>query len=246
MIYLHKILPLIASPLFLIFFLIILGTIIKSKKITLFGVVILIFCSLPIISNKLIHYLEKDYTLQDASAINNADAIVVLSGMLKTIKVDDKLKYEFSEGVDRILSGIDLFKNNKASLLILTKGQVPWSLGIPEGEYLKEFAIKFGVPKKSILLTDNVQNTDQEAKSVKKLLNSNDAKVILITSAFHMPRAKKVFEASNIKVIPFAVDFINSHQKLTFMSFIPSAGALSSTSFFVREMIGRLYYNLKY
>ena len=246
MIYLHKILPLIASPLFLIFFLIILGTIIKSKKITLFGVVILIFCSLPIISDKLINYLEKDYSLQDASAINNADAIVVLSGMIKTIKVNDKLKYEFGGAVDRILSGIDLFKNNKASLLILTKGQLPWSLGIPEGEYLKEFAIKFGVPEESILLTDNVQNTDQEAKSVKKLLNLNDAKVILITSAFHMPRAKKVFEASNIKVIPYAVDFINSHQKLTFMSFIPSTDALNDTSLFVREMIGRLYYNLKY
>ena len=246
MIYLHKILPLIASPLFLIIFLIILGTIFKSKKITLFGIVILIFCSLPIISNKLIGYLEKDYILQDALAIDNADAIVVLSGMIKTIKVDDKLKYEFGGAVDRILSGIDLFKNNKASLLILTKGQLPWSLGMPEGEYLKEFAVKFGVPKESILLTDNVQNTDQEAKSVKKLLNSNDVKVILITSAFHMPRAKKVFEASNIKVIPFAVDFINSHQKLTFMSFIPSADALSGTSLFVREMIGRLYYNLKY
>ena len=246
MIYLHKILPLIVSPLFLIIFLIISGTIIKSKKITLFGVVILIFCSLPIISNKLIHYLQKDYTLQDASTINNADAIVVLSGMLKTIKVDDKLKYEFADGVDRILSGIDLFRNNKASLLILTKGQVPWSLGIPEGEYLKEFAIKFGVPKKSILLTENVQNTDQEAKSVKKLLNSNNVKVILVTSAFHMPRAKKVFEASNIKVIPFAVDFINSHNKLTFMDFIPSANSLGETSFVVREMIGRLYYNLKY
>ena len=230
----------------MIIFLIILGTIFKSKKITLFGIIILIFCSLPIISNKLISYLEKDYILQDALTIDNADAIVVLSGMIKTIKVDDKLKYEFGDAVDRILSGIDLFKNNKASLLILTKGQLPWSLGIPEGEYLKEFAVKFGVPKESILLTDNVQNTDQEAKSVKKLLNSNDAKVILITSAFHMPRAKKVFEASNIKVIPFAVDFINSHQKLTFMSFIPSAGALSGTSFFVREMIGRLYYNLKY
>ena len=166
--------------------------------------------------------------------------------MIKTIKVDDKLKYEFGDSVDRILSGIDLFKNNKASLLILTKGQLPWSLGMPEGEYLKEFAVKFGVPEESIVLTDNVQNTDQEAKSVKKLLNSNNVKVILITSAFHMPRAKKVFEASNIKVIPFAVDFINSHQKLTFMSFIPSANALSGTSLFVREMIGRLYYNLKY
>jgi uncharacterized SAM-binding protein YcdF (DUF218 family) len=246
MIYLHKILPLIASPLFLIIFLIILGTIFKSKKITLFGIVILIFCSLPIISNKLITYLEKDYTLQDASTINNADAIVVLSGMIKTIKVNDKLKYEFDDGVDRILSGIDLFKSNKASLLILTKGQLPWSLGMPEGEYLKEFAIKLGVPEESILLTDNVQNTDQEAKSIKKLLNSNDAKVILVTSAFHMPRAKKVFEASNIKVIPFAVDFISSHQKLTFMSFMPSPYALSDTSLFLREMIGRLYYYLKY
>ena len=246
MIYLHKILPLIASPLFLIIFLIILGTILKSKKITLFGVFILIFCSLPIISSKLTAYLEKDYTLQDASAINNADAIVVLSGMIKTIKVNDKLKYEFGDGVDRILSGIDLFKSNKASLLILTKGQLPWSLGMPEGEYLKEFAIKLGVPEESILITDNVENTDQEAKSVKKLLNSNDAKVILVTSAFHMPRAKKVFEASNIKVIPFAVDFINSHQKIAFMSFIPSANALSGTSLFVREMIGRLYYYLKY
>ena len=230
----------------MIIFLIILGTIFKSKKITLFGIVILIFCSLPIISNKLITYLEKDYTLQDASTINNADAIVVLSGMIKTIKVNDKLKYEFGGAVDRILSGIDLFKSNKASLLILTKGQLPWSLGMPEGEYLKEFAIKLGVPEESILLTDNVQNTDQEAKSVKKLLNSNDAKVILVTSAFHMPRAKKVFEASNIKVIPFAVDFISSHQKLTFMSFMPSPYALSDTSLFLREMIGRLYYYLKY
>ena len=246
MIYLHKILPLIVSPLFLIIFLIILGMIFKSKKITLFGIIILIFCSLPIISSKLINYLEKDYTLQDASTINNADAIVVLSGMIKTIKVNDKLKYEFGGAVDRILSGIDLFKNNKASLLILTKGQLPWSLGMPEGEYLKEFAIKLGVPEESILLTDNVQNTDQEAKSIKKLLNSNDAKVILVTSAFHMPRAKKVFEASYIKVIPFAVDFISSHQKLTFMSFMPSPYALSDTSLFLREMIGRLYYYLKY
>ena len=29
------------------------------------------------------------------------------------------------------------------------------------------------------------------------------ASCLLITSAFHMPRAKKVFEAANIKVIPF-------------------------------------------
>tara|TARA_B110000027_G_scaffold3837_1_gene3435 strand:+ start:97 stop:837 length:741 start_codon:yes stop_codon:yes gene_type:complete len=246
MIYLHKILPLIVSPLFFIIFIIVLGAIFKSKKIILLGVIILVFCSLPIISNKLISYLEKDYVLRDISTIDKADAIVVLSGMLKTIKTGDKLKYEFGDSVDRILSGIDLFKNNKASLLILTRGQLPWSLGIPEGEYLKYFAIKFGVPEESISITNIVQNTAEEAKSVKKILNLNEVKIILITSAFHMPRAKKVFEASNIKVIPFAVDFQSTHKNFTIMDLIPSANSFMRTSFFVREMIGRLYYNLIY
>jgi uncharacterized SAM-binding protein YcdF (DUF218 family) len=246
MIYLHKILPLIASPLFLVFFLIILGVFLRSKKITFFGLLILFFCSLPIISSNLITYLEKDYTLQDTSSINEADAIVVLSGMVSTIKTGDTFKYEFGGGVDRILSGMDLFNNNKAPLLIFTRGKVPWQLGIPEGEYLKEFAIKFGIPEEKILLTDNVQNTDEEAKSVKRLLNTNDVEIILVTSAFHMPRAKKVFEAANIRIIPFAVDFNRSTKKTGLMDFIPAAESLGNTSFFVREMIGRLYYSLKY
>ena len=60
-----------------------------------------------------------------------------------------------------------------------------------------------------------------------------------------MQRAKKIFETSDIKIIPFAVDFMNSHSKLTIMDFIPSAGSLGVTSFAARELIGRLYYNLK-
>lgn len=246
MIYLHKILPLIASPLFLVFFLILFGAFLRSKKITFFGLLVLFFCSLPVISNNLIAYLEKDYTLQDASSINETDAIVVLSGMVTAIKTGETFKYEFGDGVDRVLSGMDLFNNNKAPLLIFTRGKLPWQLGLPEGEYLKEFAIKYGISEEKILLTDNVQNTDEEAKSVKRLLNTNDAEIILVTSAFHMPRAKKIFEAANIRIIPFAVDFNRSTKKTTLMDFIPTARSLSETSFFVREMIGRLYYSLKY
>ena len=246
MIYLHKFLPLIVSPLFFVFIIILIGTFLKSKKISLFGLLVLIFCSLPIISNKLIFYLEKDFSLKDISSVSKADAIVVLSGMIRVIKNKENLDYEFGDSIDRILSGIDLFKQDKAPLLILTNGKLPWSVGIPEGEYLKKFSIKFGVPEEKILLTDNVQNTEQEAKSIKKLLNSDDIKIILVTSAFHMPRAKKVFEATNIRVVPFPVDFRNSVKKITFLDFIPSAVSLNKTSKFVREMIGRLYYNLKY
>lgn len=245
MIYLHKILPLIISPLFLIIFLIVLGAILRSKKISFLGIVILLFCSLPIVSSKLIAYLEKGYVPQNISTVAPADAIVVLSGMVTAVKTGNTFKYEFGGGVDRIFSGMDLFKSNKAPFLILTRGKLPWQLGMPEGEFLKEFAIKFGIAEQNILLTDDVQNTDQEAKSVKKILNENNH-IILVTSAFHMPRAKKVFEAADIKITPFPVDFQNQNRKLTLMDFIPSANSLSGTSHFVREIIGRLYYNLKY
>ena len=79
------------------------------------------------------------------------------------------------------------------------------------------------MPRKNILLTENVQNTDQEAKSVKKILTIDAPKVILVTSAFHMPRAQKVFEEVGIRIVPFPVDFRNASSKLTFMHFMPSA-----------------------
>ena len=247
MIYLHKILPLLFSPLFFIISLIIIGIILKSKKTSFLGIIILIICSLPIVSEKMITYLESDYELNKPSTVATADAIVVLSGMVRTIKNKNGLHYELDEASDRIFAGIDLFKLNKAPTLILTRGKLPWSIGVPEGEYLRNVAIKLGVPKKNILLTENVENTDQEAKAIKKLFSIDNPKVILVTSAFHMPRAKTVFEAAGLNVLPFPVDFKNgSSKKLTFMSFIPSASSFNQTSFFVREMIGRTFYKLKY
>ena len=246
MIYLHKILPLIFSPLFFILCIIIFGIIIGSKKTSFAGVAILVICSMPIVSGKMIAYLESDYELNRPSEIDTANAIVVLSGMVKTIKTKDSLDYEWSEAVDRFFAGIDLFRLNKAPTLIFTRGKVPWSIGLPEGEFLREEAIKLGIPKKDILLTENVENTDQEAKAIKKLFSIDNPKIILVTSAFHMPRAQLVFEAAGINVIPFPVDFKTGAGKLTFMSFIPSAVSFASTNFFVREIIGRTYYNLKY
>ena len=245
MIYLHKILPLIFSPLILVIGLIILGIIFNLRKFSLIGVIVLILSSLPIISNKFIAYLEKDYQPIEISEIENVDAIVVLSGMIRVIGDEENLKYEFTDSVDRFFAGLDLFNNNKSPILILTRGKMPWSIGIAEGEYLKELAIKYGVSEENIILTDEVQNTDQEAKAIKEIL-TEDAKIILVTSAFHMPRAEKVFKAANINLIPYPVDFQNSKSKTTMMDFIPSAGSLFDTSHFVREMIGRLYYNLKY
>ena len=246
MIYAHKIIPLLVSPLFITIILLFFGAIFKKNRTIYAGLSILIICSLPIISNKLISYLESGYTRSSEGSVKTADAIIVLSGMVRTIKSDSGLFYEWNEASDRIFSGINLMNKGKAPLLILTGGKLPWSIGKPEGEYLSEIAILQGISTDKIQVTEDVQNTDQEAKAIAKLLNQIDPKIILVTSAFHMPRAKKVFEAAGFVVSPFPVDFLTSADKVSPMDFIPSAEAFEKTSFVIRELIGRLYYELKY
>jgi len=83
MIYLHKILPLLVSPLFVIIILVLWGSLFRSRRAGLAAIGILIVCSLPVFSNKLISYLERGYSLLPPASTKTADAIVVLSGMVQ-------------------------------------------------------------------------------------------------------------------------------------------------------------------
>lgn len=247
MIYLNKILPLLFSPLFIAFTAIFLSLIFRSKKAGFAALALLVICSLPIFSENSISYLEKEYQLQRTSDAIRADAVVVLSGMVRTVNTRDGFAYEWADASDRIYAGINLIKDRKASSLVLTRGKLPWSAGKPEGEYLREVAIQLGVPEENIFLTEIVENTNQEAKAARKLLSIDNPSIILVTSAFHMPRAKLVFEAAGFTVLPFAVDFRGSAKNnLTILDFVPSASALADVSFVVRELIGRAYYKFKY
>ncbi|WP_440676086.1 YdcF family protein [Candidatus Pelagibacter sp. HIMB1593] len=230
----------------IVVFLLVLGIKFKSKKFTISGIIVLSICSLPIVSKNLINYLEINYKPIQASNMDKADAIIVLSGMLRPINTVDGYKYEFNDAVDRFVSGIDLYKNNKANFIVFTRGKYPWSIGKPGGEYLKELAISYGIPENKIMLTENVVNTDQEAKAVKKLFPQKNSKLILVTSASHMPRALKVFQAADLEVIEYPVDFKSISNNFTLMDLIPSVGGLGGTSYFVREIIGRIYYKIKY
>ena len=244
MIYLHKILPLLVSPLSLVIIVLIWGAVFRRTAVSLIGIIFLTVCSLPVVSNGLVSYLERGYSLGTASTVRSADAVVVLSGMVRAIEVSKGPVYEWTEASDRIFAGINLIEKGKAPLLILTGGKLPWSIGKPEGEHLKEIAVKYGIPSQMIRITEDVQNTDQEAKAVAKLLNQEVPEVILVTSAFHMPRAQMVFESAGIEVLPFPVDFLTGAKGVKILDFIPSAEAFRDTSFFVREIIGRLYYRV--
>ena len=193
MIYINKILPIIFSPLGLIIVLLLFGILRKKILPSLLALLLLTLLSLPFVSNQLINLLERNYSVISPNELDTADTVVVLSGMLQTIKQDSMIHYEFSEAVDRIFAGINLLKMGKAQKIILTRGKLPWNKGVPEGDYLAEFVQSQGIDPNRILLTEIVQNTNDEAKAISKMLPKT-SEVILITSAFHMPRAEKVLQ----------------------------------------------------
>jgi len=191
--------------------------------------------------------LESPFKPQSATLTTKADAVVVLSGILSSISTPDGVVTEWSDP-DRFFSGVELIKLKKAPLLIFTGGKVPWrSDAIPEGQFLRRFAISLGVDPNIIMVTGEVQNTFQEAEAVSEML-PDTANILLVTSASHMERAKLIFENSGLGVTPFAVDFKTKHfnRPVTVMDFLPSPVALSKSSKVIREYIGRLYYRLKF
>ena len=110
---------------------------------------------------------------------------------------------------------------------------------------LKDYAISNGIASEKIFITKDVENTADEAVAVKELMNPSK-NIILITSAFHMYRAKRLFEKEGFEVIAYKVDYKTAGENVTtIMDFLPSAGSLAMTETGMREIIGRLYYFIK-
>ena len=61
-----------------------------------------------------------------------------------------------------------------------------------------------------------------------------------------MNRATFLFKKHGFKVFPYPVDFKFENHKITILDFIPSAGSLKSSSFVIREVLGRIYYRFKF
>ena len=126
--------------------------------------------------------------------------------MLGRNEVGDSTYIEWGDQ-DRFIGGKALIKAGKAQKLVYTGGKMPWDKAKKtEGEVLKEYANSNGIPSEKIFVTKDVENTADEAVAVKELINPSK-RIILVTSAFHMYRAKMLFEKQGFIVIPYKVDY---------------------------------------
>ena len=159
--------------------------------------------------------------------------------MLEINEVGDSTYVEWGDP-DRFFGGIALYKAGTAQKIIFTGGKMPWdNTKKTEGEVLKEYAISNGISAEKIFVTKGVENTADEAVAVKDLIGPGK-KIIIVTSAYHMYRAQRLFEKQGFKVIPYKVDFkVGRNKEKVIMDFLPDVECIKLTETGVREIIGR-------
>ena len=244
MIYLHKILPLFLMPIIVVILLIVIGLYKKRNSLIYFTIALLYMLSTPIFSDAFFKLVERNQYRKSITSIEQADAIVVLSGMLSIHEIDGEEYIDWGDP-NRFFGGIALMKAGNAPNLIFTGAKKPWGKSSrTEGAVLTDYAIQYGIPSNQIFVSGLVTNTADEAAAVKKMALGNN--IILVTSAFHMPRAQMLFKSEGFKVIPSPVDFkLLTDHSLTIMDYLPNAHSLAKTELGMRELIGRLFYRIK-
>ena len=243
---LSKLLPLAVLPLGLTLLLLLLALINRQRWPLLIGFSLLWLFSTGLVAQLLWRLVEVPWQRQSAQVAPRADAIVVLSGGRHAAPGPSRVT-EWHDP-DRFLAGVALFQAQRAPRLLFAGGRNPFHPGLaPEGTLYLQEAEALGIPAAAMESTGPVVNTAEEAAAIRMLLPSASQRVLLVTSAFHMQRARRLFERQGMTVLPWPVDFkaravwagsIWSDP----IQWLPTARSLDDSSVALRELLGRLVY----
>ena len=243
---LSKLLPLAVLPLGLSLILLVVGLIGRWRWPVIASLLLMWVFSLGLVSQGLWRWLETPWQRRAATAAPRADAIVVLSGGRHPAPGGARVS-EWHDP-DRFLAGLDLYRAGKAPRLLFTGGTSPFRPGQPpEGQRYLQEARQLGIPAAAMASTPPVVNTAEEAAAIRQLLPTG-ARILLLTSAFHMRRSQRLFERQGLNVLPFPVDFQARGRWAGPLwrdpsQWLPSARALDDSSRALRELLGRLVYH---
>ncbi len=180
----------------------------------------------------LFYPLEKNFPIPKRL---QGDVIVVLGGG------SYNSGYLKASSYKRLITGFFLYRKT-GKPLILSGGS---AIGvIPEAKIMKELLIEFGVSKEHIYTDLKSRDTRENALYVKKLCERLKCeRIILVTSAFHMFRAKRSFEKIGFEVQPYPTDF-KFEGKYNLYSLFPKYSVFYDSSIAIREYLGILFYEL--
>lgn len=258
-IFFSKFIPILIYPVGLTAILLILGLSVSKKRRLAFIIILAALIVLWIGGNKwvamsLARSLEYQYLPSNEGF--KVEVIVLLGGGTEPAEYP-RQGVELNGAGDRVLTAWRLYKHGLADNLLLSGGDISFldaSAGSPAGD-MRELLLELGVPDKVMWLDATSRNTFENAANSKQILAEKGInQIVLVTSALHMPRAVKLFEAQELEVIPAPTDYIVTnaswdtlwHGDLLSMliNIFPTASNLSLTTNVLKEYIGMGYYAL--
>ncbi|MBF2018186.1 MAG: YdcF family protein [Rivularia sp. T60_A2020_040] len=257
--YLSKLLPLFFYPLGFacICCIIALFMVMKRPRVAVFCIAIalfvLLFSSNAWVSRFLIRSLE--WQNIPSGELPAAEAIVVLGGATKSV-YEPRTTVDLSESGDRVLYAAQLYRQQKAPLIIVSGGRIDWrGGGLPESEDIAKLLIFMGVKPEDIIQEPDSLNTYENAVNVKKiLLERNIDRILLVTSAMHMPRSLAIFQHQKIEAIAAPTDFLVTKGEIqelantpkgAILNVLPDSKNLDNFTIALKEYIGMVVYRLR-
>lgn len=252
--FLSKLLPLFLYPLGLACALLMVALIARRRGPRIAAIAIVVALALLLVGGnrwaalRLARSLE--WRIIPSVPLPRAEAIVVLGGGSEPAFAP-RPWVNLTEAGTRILYAAKLYREGKAPLLILSGGG--W-YGAPEAANMAEILKFVGVPDSAIVQEPGSLNTHQNAVNVRKILAARGIhRILLVTSAMHMPRAMLVFKHEGIEALAAPADFIATERDIEesygglaaiLVNLLPDAESLHLTSLALKEYFGLAAYRL--
>jgi uncharacterized SAM-binding protein YcdF (DUF218 family) len=259
-IFLSKLLPMFVYPVGLIAILIAISLLIWKRPKLAKSTIILAFIVLLLSGNRYTAFSlarSLEWKNLPTAVPQNADSIVILGGATEPF-IAPRPSVEINGAGDRIIYGAILFHRFQNIPIIVSGGDIDFlDLGesTPASD-MSDLLGLLGVPRESILVQGNSQNTYEDALYTCKMLKEKGFEhTLLVTSATHMPRALAVFEKQGCQMIPAPTDFTvtveawnqlwhpNAEQLI--LNLVPSYSNISLITKTLKEYIGLWVYQLK-
>jgi uncharacterized SAM-binding protein YcdF (DUF218 family) len=211
-------------------------------RLTLLGTLLLWLAATPLVAASLAGALERQHPPVRPDAAQRADAILILGGALAR---SGSAQINMGAAADRIWHAAALYRAGKAGWVIVAAGgRAIAEDGRVEADAIGEMLATLGVPAAAIRTERASRNTQENAQLVRPLVVQLQVRrVLLVTSAVHMPRALKTFRqvSPDIDWIPAATDAeVSARDVSLLIDLFPSAAALERTTRAIKEYAGLL------
>ena len=177
---------------------------------------------------------------------SNTYSCGIVPGGFASVDVDDN--GYFNGAADRFIQALKLFKQGKITHILISGGNGKFDRkSFREGFWVKGELITMGVPDSVIFVEDRSNNTADNAFYAKQILDSAHLKppFLLITSAYHMPRASLLFKNTGISTVPFPCNYMAGKERFTLFSLLPHFSVLDDWDSYLKEAAGYLWYKTK-